>query len=67
MVTPRGANGPVGATLQVKLTALVKPLVGAMVIVEVALPPAETEARERAVAAIVKSAGGITVRPTVVS
>ena len=63
-----GARVAVGATLQVKLTAPVKPLVGAMVIVEVADPPAETDAGERAAAAIVKSArGAVTVRPTVVS
>jgi hypothetical protein len=62
-----GARVAAGTTLQVKLTAPVKPLVGAMVIVEVADPPAATVAGERAVDAIVKSAGRVTVRLTVVS
>ena len=62
-----GARAPAGETaLQVRLTAPVKPLVGAMVIVEVEDPPAATEAGERAAAVIVKSGPGVTVRPTVV-
>jgi hypothetical protein len=73
--TELGLNEHVGAgvpppvmPLQAKLTVPLKPLVGAMVIVEVADPPAETEAGESAEAAIVKSAGGgVTVRLTVVS
>jgi hypothetical protein len=71
--TELGLNEHVGAgipppvmLLQAKLTVPLKPLVGAMVIVEVADPPAETEAGERAEAAIVKS-GAATVRLTVVS
>ena len=65
-----GARVPAGVmALQVRPIAPVKPLVGAMVIVEVADPPAETEAGERAEAAIVKSAGrgAVTVRLAVVS
>ena len=42
--------------LQVRVTAPVKPFVGAIVIVEVAVPPGEMEAGDRAVAATVKSA-----------
>ena len=72
-VTELGLNEHVGAgvpppvmLLQTKLTVPLKPLVGTMVIVEVADPPAETEADERAEAATVKS-GAATVRLTVVS
>ena len=71
-VTDAGLNAHVGprvaagATLQVKATALVKLLTGAMVIVEVEDAPAETEAGASAVAAIVKSpaGGAVTVRVT---
>jgi hypothetical protein len=63
-----GGRADAGAMLQVRATAPAKPLVGAMVMVEVAVPPGETEVGERAVAARVKSAAGaaVTVRPTVV-
>ena len=68
--TEGGANKHVGAgvpppvTLQARLTVPVKPPVGAMVIVEVAVPPAATLAGASVVRAIVKSgvAGALTVR-----
>jgi len=50
-----------------RFTVPVKPFVAAMVTVEVDGFPATTEAGERAVAAIVKSGTGVTVRLTVVS
>ena len=61
-----GPRVAAGATLQVKATALVKLLTGAMVIVEVEDAPAETEAGASSVAAIVKSpaGGAVTVRVT---
>lgn len=62
-----GTRVTVGATLHVKFTAPAKPLVGEMVIVEVADPPAETVAGERAAGVITKSGAGVTVRLTVVS
>ena len=72
--TEAGLNEQVGGgvttgaiLLQVRLTLPLKPLAGAMVIVEVAAAPAEIVAGESAVAAIVKSGAGVTVRPTVVS
>jgi hypothetical protein len=59
-----GPRVTAGAMLHVKATALVKPLVGAIVIVEVADAPAATVAGASAVAAIVKSGAGgaVTVR-----
>ena len=63
-----GSRVPAGVTAQVRVTALLKPLTGAIVMVEVAIPPAATEAGESAVAARVKSGTGaaVTVRVTVV-
>jgi hypothetical protein len=58
-----GDRVPAGATLHVKFTVPVKPLAGVMVMVEVALPPAETEVGESAVAAMPKS---LTLRLSVV-
>jgi hypothetical protein len=66
-VGPRVADG---ATLQVKATAVVKPLSGATVMVEVEVAPAAIVAGVNAVAAIVKSGvggGTVTVKPTVAS
>ena len=59
-----------GVMLQDRLTVLLKPLNGAIVMVEVADPAAVTEAGERADAVTVKSGGGatgLTVRPADVS
>jgi hypothetical protein len=56
-----------GLTWQVRFTVTLKPLRGAMVIVEVADPPAVTVAGEIAVLSMAKSgwaAPGVTVRPT---
>ena len=63
-----GPRVTAGATLQVKATALLKPLpaAGAMVIVEVEDAPAATVAGASAEAAMVKSAAGaVTVRAPV--
>jgi len=51
-----GAGLATGVMLQVKLTALLNPFCGVMVMAEVADPPAVTVAGENAAAAIVKSA-----------
>jgi len=48
--------------LHERFTVPLKPFVEAMVIVEVAVPPAATEAAKSAVAAMVKSSGGVTAR-----
>jgi hypothetical protein len=61
-----GERAPAGATLQIRATSPVKPTVGAIVMVDVAVPPAATEAGERAAPEIVKSGPGVTVRLTVV-
>jgi len=63
-----GCFAAAGVTVQDKLTALLNPLAGVIVIVEVAIPPFATEAGVRAVAAIVKSGtgAGVTVTWTVV-
>jgi hypothetical protein len=63
-----GGRATTGVTAHVRLTVPLKPLVGAMVMVEVAVPPAVTAAGERADAAIVKSAAAaaVTVRFNVV-
>jgi len=57
-----------GATSQDRFTVSLKPFIGAMVIVEVAVPPAVTETGESVEASIVKSATGaaVTVKLTVV-
>jgi hypothetical protein len=61
-----GSLAPAGRMLpHDRVTVPVKPLVGVIVTVDVAEVPATTEAGERAVAAIAKSA--VTVRLTVVS
>lgn len=70
LVTESGLSAQVagrvtaGVTAQVKLTVLLKPFVGAIVIVEVAVPPAFTAAGVRVEAAMVKSGTGaeVTVR-----
>ena len=65
-----GGRATTGVTLQDRFTVPLKPLTGAMVIVEVADPPAAIDAGESADAAIVKSGGGgtgLTVRLTDVS
>ena len=51
-----GAGVTTGAMLQLRLTVPLKPLTGAIVMVEVADPPAATVAGESAEAATVKSA-----------
>jgi len=63
-----GARFTTGVTAHVRFTALLKPFTGAIVTVEVAVPPAATEAGESAVAVTVKSGTGaaVTVKPTVV-
>jgi hypothetical protein len=63
-----GGRITTGVTAQLKFTALLNPLTGAIVIVDVAIPPAVTEAGVSAEAAIVKSATGaaVTVKVTVV-
>jgi hypothetical protein len=53
-----GAGLTTGAMLHVRFTVSVKPLNGAIVIVEVADPPAVTAAGESAVAVMAKSADG---------
>lgn len=55
-----------GVMPQVKVTAPLKPLSGATVIVDVAEAPAATEAGASGVPAMVKSGAGSTVNPTVV-
>ena len=56
-----------GVTAHVRFTVPAKPFSGAMVIVDVAVPPAATEAGENAEAATVKSGTGtpVTVRVTI--
>jgi hypothetical protein len=56
----------VGVTAQVRFTALLKPPTGAIVMVEVAVPPALIEAGAAAEAAIVKSGAAVTVTVAVV-
>ena len=53
-----------GVMPQDRVTVLLKPFTGAIIIVDVADPPAETVAGESVEAAIVKSAGALTVRLT---
>lgn len=62
-----GVRVPARETLQVKATALVKLLIGLIVIVEVEDPPAETVAGLSVEAEIVKSGIRATVRLTVAS
>jgi len=67
-----GGKVTLGATLQDKLTAPLKPFIGVIVIVEVADPPAATKVGESAKAVTEKSGGGggtaeLTVSATVVS
>ena len=69
--TGLGTNAHVGGgvttgvmLLHDRLTAPLKPLSAAMVIVEVADPPCAIAAGEGVEAAMVKSASGVTVRPT---
>ena len=57
----------VGATAQVRFTALLKPPTGVIVMVEMAVPPGVTEAGVAAEAAIVKSGAAVTVTVTVVA
>jgi hypothetical protein len=59
-----GAGVTAGVMVQERVTALLKPLSAATVTVEVDVPPAATEAGVSAVAATVKSAGPVTVKPT---
>ena len=61
-----GVTVTAGATLHVNATALLKLLIGAMVIVAVEDPPAETVAGLSVEAAIVKSGTSVTVKLTVV-
>jgi len=55
-----GGRATTGVMLQDRFTVPLKPFTGAMVIEEVAIPPAATEAGESADAVIVKSGGGPT-------
>lgn len=56
-----GGRLTAGVTAQVRLTVLLKPFTGAMVIVEVAALPATIDAGESGEAVIVKSASGAAV------
>jgi hypothetical protein len=62
-----GIRATTGVTLQVRLTALLKPFCGAIVIVEVAEAPAETVAGASAVPPIVKSGPAVTVKVSTVA
>ena len=55
-----------GVTVQERVTELLKPLIEVRVTVDVAGDPAETEAGERAVAEMLKSAAVVTVKLSVV-
>ena len=61
-----GARVTTGVMPQVRLTLLLKPFCGAIVIVDVPDPPADSVAGENADAATVKSAGAVTVRVSAV-
>jgi hypothetical protein len=61
-----GPRGFAGATLQVRLTLPLNPPLAPITTGDVAVPPAETVAGDKAEAERVKSGGaGVTVRPTV--